>query len=71
MVDLNAHATGNGGKKPREAYSLPSLLYSESSDLAIVATSCSYASSTIVDALQTIGQSMWLQYWVRCEQKNT
>jgi hypothetical protein len=29
MVDLNAHATGNGGKKPREAYSLPSLLYSE------------------------------------------
>jgi hypothetical protein len=29
MVDLNAHETGNGGKKPREAYSLPSLLYSE------------------------------------------
>jgi len=23
MVDLNAHETGNGGKKPREAYSLP------------------------------------------------
>ena len=30
MVDLNAHEAGNGGKKPREAYSLPSLLYSES-----------------------------------------
>jgi hypothetical protein len=29
MVDLNAHEAGNGGKKPREAYSLPSLLYSE------------------------------------------
>jgi hypothetical protein len=28
-VDLNAHEAGNGGKKPREAYSLPSLLYSE------------------------------------------
>ena len=23
MVDLNAHEAGNGGKKPREAYSLP------------------------------------------------
>ena len=22
MVDLNAHETGNGGQKPREAYSL-------------------------------------------------
>ena len=32
MVDLNAHEAGNGGKKPREAYSLPSLLYSESYD---------------------------------------
>jgi hypothetical protein len=31
MVDLNAHETGNGGQKPREAYSLLSLLYSESS----------------------------------------
>ncbi len=30
MVDLNAHEAGNGGQKPREAYSLPSLLYSES-----------------------------------------
>jgi len=29
MVDLNAHEAGNGGQKPREAYSLPSLLYSE------------------------------------------
>jgi hypothetical protein len=29
MVDLNAHEAGNGGKKPREAYRLPSLLYSE------------------------------------------
>jgi hypothetical protein len=29
MVDLNAHEAGNGGKKPRDAYSLPSLLYSE------------------------------------------
>ena len=29
MVDLNAHEAGNGGKKPRAAYSLPSLLYSE------------------------------------------
>ena len=29
MVDLNAHEAGNGGKKPREAYSSPSLLYSE------------------------------------------
>ena len=29
MVDLNAHEAGNGGKKPREAYSPPSLLYSE------------------------------------------
>ncbi len=29
MVDLNAHEAGNGGKKPREAYSLPSLPYSE------------------------------------------
>jgi len=29
MVDLNAHEAGNGGKKPRKAYSLPSLLYSE------------------------------------------
>jgi hypothetical protein len=28
-VDLNAHEAGNGGKKPRDAYSLPSLLYSE------------------------------------------
>ena len=30
MVNLNAHEAGNGGKKPREAYSAPSLLYSES-----------------------------------------
>jgi len=29
MVDLNAHEAGNGGQKPREAYSSPSLLYSE------------------------------------------
>ena len=29
MVDLNAHETGNGGKKPREAYSPRGLLYSE------------------------------------------
>jgi hypothetical protein len=29
MVDLNAHEAGNGGKKPREAYSLLRLLYSE------------------------------------------
>ena len=29
MVDLNAHEAGNGGQKPRDAYSLPSLLYSE------------------------------------------
>jgi len=29
MVDPNAHEAGNGGKKPRAAYSLPSLLYSE------------------------------------------
>jgi hypothetical protein len=28
-VDLNAHEAGNGGKKPRDAYTLPSLLYSE------------------------------------------
>jgi len=28
-VDPNAHEAGNGGKKPRAAYSLPSLLYSE------------------------------------------
>jgi hypothetical protein len=33
MVDLNAHEAGNGGKKPREAYSLPSLLYSERLEL--------------------------------------
>jgi hypothetical protein len=31
MVDLNAHEAGNGGKKPREAYSLLRLLYSEDS----------------------------------------
>jgi len=31
MVDLNAHEAGNGGQKPRDAYSLPSLLYSERS----------------------------------------
>jgi hypothetical protein len=30
MVDLNAHEAGNGGEKPREAYSPLSLLYSES-----------------------------------------
>jgi hypothetical protein len=29
-VDLNAHEAGNGGQKPRKAYSLLSLLYSES-----------------------------------------
>jgi hypothetical protein len=29
MVDLNAHEAGNGGQKPREAYSPLSLLYSE------------------------------------------
>src|SRR5580658_4801874 len=28
-VDLNAHEAGNGGQKPRKAYSLLSLLYSE------------------------------------------
>jgi hypothetical protein len=32
MVELNAHEAGNGGKKPREAYSLPSLLYSETAE---------------------------------------
>jgi hypothetical protein len=35
MVDINAHEAGNGGKKPREAYSLPSLLYSEKSRLGL------------------------------------
>ena len=34
MVDLNAHEAGNGGKKPREAYSSPSLLYSENAALS-------------------------------------
>jgi hypothetical protein len=34
MVDLNAHEAGNGGKKPREAYSSPSLLYSENACLS-------------------------------------
>jgi hypothetical protein len=34
MVDLNAHEAGNGGKKPREAYSPPSLLYSENACLS-------------------------------------
>jgi len=33
-VDLNAHEAGNGGQKPREAYSSPSLLYSEDAALA-------------------------------------
>jgi len=34
MVDLNAHEAGNGGQKPREAYSSPSLLYSENAALS-------------------------------------
>ena len=38
MVDLNAHEAGNGGKKPREAYSSPSLLYSENAALSPVFT---------------------------------
>jgi hypothetical protein len=29
MGDLNAYEAGKGGKKTREAYRLPSLLYSE------------------------------------------
>jgi hypothetical protein len=39
MVDLNAHEAGNGGKKPREAYSSPSLLYSEAARLGRTAMS--------------------------------
>jgi hypothetical protein len=37
MVDLNAHEAGNGGKKPREAYSSPSLLYSETATICVPA----------------------------------
>jgi hypothetical protein len=29
MVDLNGHQAGNGGYKPKKAYSSPGLLYSE------------------------------------------
>jgi len=36
MVDLNAHEAGNGGKKPREAYSLLRLLYSEEPKLFVL-----------------------------------
>jgi hypothetical protein len=36
MVELNAHAAGNGGQMPRDAYSLPSLPLGGSEAIIII-----------------------------------
>ena len=46
MVDLNAHEAGNGGKKPKDTYSLPSLLYSESMHNVVI--------NTVVDTIAAV-----------------
>jgi len=48
MVDLNAHEAGNGGQKPRDAYSLPSLLYSEAFLAGTYCTTLKYVSKQLI-----------------------